>query len=87
MVKAYGENPAGQLIYDASGAMTDEVRFPVANVTKVALGGPDGRTAYATSARQGLSSAALAAQPLAGDVFTFPVTIGATPVTLADCRA
>lgn len=73
--------------YDASGAMTDEVRFPVANVTKVALGGPDGRTAYATSARQGLSSAALAAQPLAGDVFTFPVTIGATPVTLADCRA
>ena len=70
--------------YAPDGALTDEVRFPVANVTKVALGGPDGRTAYATSARQGLSAEALAGQPLAGDVFSFPVAIPAAPVTLAN---
>lgn len=63
--------------FSPDGVMTDEVRFPVANVTKVALGGPDGRTAFATTARQGLDQAALAAQPLAGDVFTFPVTVPA----------
>lgn len=59
--------------YDAFGSPTDEVRFPVANVTKIALGGPDGRTAYATTASEGLNSTELAQQPLAGDMFTFPV--------------
>jgi len=66
--------------YDRSGAVTDEVRFPVANVTKIALGGPDGRTAYATTARKGLDREALAVQPLAGDVFTFPVRVPGLPV-------
>lgn len=59
--------------YDAFGAPTDEVRFPVANVTKIALGGVDGRTAYATTAWEGLDGDELATQPLAGDVFTFRV--------------
>jgi hypothetical protein len=31
------------------------VRFPVANITKVAFGGDDLRTAYATTARQKMS--------------------------------
>lgn len=66
------------------GRMTDEVRFPVANITKVALGGADGRTAFATTARQGLDEAALAAQPLAGDVFTFPVSVPAAPAVRAN---
>lgn len=70
--------------FAADGRMTDEVRFPVANITKVALGGADGRTAFATSARQGLDAAALAAQPLAGDVFTFPVAIPAAPAVRAN---
>jgi sugar lactone lactonase YvrE len=63
--------------YDAQGAMSNVIRFPVANVTKVALGGPDGCTAYATTARKGLDSGALATQPLAGDVFSFKVEVGA----------
>ncbi len=70
--------------YDAAGRMTDIVRFPVANVTKVAIGGADGRTAFATTARQGLSSEALAQQPLAGDIFTFPVAVPAAPSTAAN---
>jgi sugar lactone lactonase YvrE len=61
--------------YDASGALTDEVRFPVANVTKVALGGPDGRTAYATTAREGQAGDTSGHQPLGGDLFTFPVRV------------
>ncbi|WP_260927724.1 SMP-30/gluconolactonase/LRE family protein [Novosphingobium sp. 9] len=70
--------------FNADGALTDEVRLPVANVTKVALGGAERRTAYATTARQGLSDAELAAQPLAGDLFTFPVAIPGLPVTPAN---
>lgn len=62
--------------YDATGQVTAKVRFPVANVTKIALGGPDGRTGYATTARKGLDEAALATQPLAGDLFAFPVDAG-----------
>ncbi|MBA14891.1 MAG: gluconolaconase [Sphingomonas sp.] len=61
------------------GTMTDAVSFPVSNVTKIAIGGPDGRTGYATTARQGLDAAALEAQPLAGDIFTFRVTVPAAP--------
>jgi hypothetical protein len=42
------------------------IRFPVANITKIAFGGPDLRTAYATTAAKGLSSEERTAQPLAG---------------------
>lgn len=59
--------------YAPDGTLTHEVRFPVANITKVALGGADGRTAYATTARLGLDEEALRAQPLAGDLFCFRV--------------
>lgn len=57
--------------FDSSGSKLGEVRFPCANVTKLAFGGPDLRTVYATSARKGLSSTELAEQPLAGSLFTF----------------
>jgi len=67
--------------YAPDGTLTDTVEFPVANITKIALGGPDGRTAWATTARLGLDEAALAAQPLAGDIFTFRVAVPGQPVT------
>jgi sugar lactone lactonase YvrE len=57
--------------YAPDGRQVAEVRLPVANVTKIAIGGPDGRTAYATTAAKGLSDAERAAQPMAGDVFAF----------------
>lgn len=66
--------------YSPDGVLTHEISFPVANVTKIAIGGPDGRTAYATTARKGLDAAALAAQPHAGDVFSFPVDVPGVPV-------
>jgi D-xylonolactonase len=57
--------------FDPAGRKLGEVRFPCANVTKLAFGGPDLRTVYATTARKGLSDEELAAQPLAGALFTF----------------
>ncbi|MEO7656668.1 MAG: SMP-30/gluconolactonase/LRE family protein [Sphingomicrobium sp.] len=62
--------------YEASGVLTDVVRVPVANVTKVALGGADGHTGFIATARIGLDPGTLAAQPLAGDLFTFKARIG-----------
>lgn len=57
------------------GTFLGRVEFPVANVTKIAFGGADLSTVYATTARKGLSAAELAAQPLAGSLFTFAVEV------------
>jgi sugar lactone lactonase YvrE len=57
--------------YDPAGTLAATVRFPVANVTKIAFGGPGLRTGYATTARKGLDAKALSRQPDAGDLFAF----------------
>ena len=61
--------------YSAQGELLDCVSFPVANVTKLAFGGVDLMTVYATTARKGLNSAALADQPLAGGLFCFQAEV------------
>lgn len=66
--------------YAPSGALIETVRFPVANVTKVAFGGDDLRTAFATTAAKGLTDAARAAQPLAGNLFAFDCDVPGLPV-------
>ena len=65
--------------FDAGGNKLGEVRFPCANITKLAFGGDDRRTVYATTARKGLSAAELAEQPLAGGLFTFRVQTPGLP--------
>jgi sugar lactone lactonase YvrE len=45
------------------------VRFPVTQVTSCAFGGPDLSDLFVTSARSGLTDAALHEQPLAGGLF------------------
>ena len=57
--------------YDPAGRVMAETRLPCANVTKIAFGGPDLRTAFVTTARKGLDAAALESQPLAGNLFMF----------------
>ncbi len=69
--------------YSPAGALIAEIRFPVANVTKIAFGGDDLRTVYATSARKGLDAEALARQPLAGNVFAFEADVAGLPGNLA----
>lgn len=65
--------------YDPDGALMREVRFPVANITKIAFGGADLKTAYTTTARKGLDAAALVAQPEAGDLFAFDPGVAGLP--------
>jgi sugar lactone lactonase YvrE len=64
---------------DPLGRKVGEVRFPCANITKLAFAGDDLRTVYATSARKGLSPEDLAAQPLAGALFTFRAAVAGLP--------
>ena len=68
--------------YAPTGEITAEVRLPAANITKIAFGGSDLCTAYATSARKGLDEEALAGQPLAGNIFAFEVDVPGLPGNL-----
>ena len=61
--------------YSPAGALVETVDLPVANVTKLAFGGIDHRTVFATTAAQKLGAEALARQPLAGGLFAWPATI------------
>jgi len=65
--------------YSPMGELLKRVRFPVANITKLAFGGPDLRTAFATSARQHLSPAEIVQQPDAGGLFQFDVDVPGVP--------
>jgi sugar lactone lactonase YvrE len=68
--------------YSPAGELIDRVRFPVANITKIAFGGEDLRTAYATTARQLLTPEDIAKQPEIGDLFEFPVDAPGVPCAL-----
>ncbi len=57
--------------YSPEGRLLATVRLPCAQVTKIAFGGPHRRTAYVTTAWKGLRPEERAAQPLAGDLFSF----------------
>jgi sugar lactone lactonase YvrE len=61
--------------YSPAGKLLQTVRFPVANITKIAFGGDGLRTAFATTARQGLSVEELERQPQAGNLFAFEVDV------------
>lgn len=65
--------------YSPKGELLNTVRFPCANVTKIAFGGDDLRTVYATTAWKGLSPQERAAQPRAGDLFSFRVDAPGLP--------
>ncbi|HEX8573826.1 MAG TPA: SMP-30/gluconolactonase/LRE family protein [Allosphingosinicella sp.] len=65
--------------YSPAGELVGRVRFPVANITKIAFGGDDLRTAYATTARLHLKPEELARQPQAGDLFEFRVDAPGLP--------
>jgi sugar lactone lactonase YvrE len=61
--------------YSPEGELIGRVRFPVANITKLAFGGPDLRTVYATTARQFLSETERRDQTQAGHLFSFEVDV------------
>ena len=65
--------------YTAAGRLVGVVRFPCTNITKLAFGGDDLRTAYVTTAWKGLTPAQRAEQPLAGGLFAFRVETPGLP--------
>jgi D-xylonolactonase len=68
--------------YSSQGELLDRVRFPVANITKIAFGGHDLRTGYATTARLHLSDDEIERQPEIGDLFEFRVDVPGVPCPL-----
>jgi D-xylonolactonase len=70
--------------YSPQGVLVAQIRFPVANVTKICFGGPQLKTVYATTARKGLDAAALAKQPLAAAVFRFESAVSGMPQSSID---
>lgn len=69
--------------YSPVGDLLQSVRFPVANITKIAFGGDDLKTVFATTARQLLSADDIAKQPLIGSLFSFRVDVPGVPCPLA----
>ena len=69
--------------YDSTGELIREVGFPVANITKLAFGGKDLMTVYATTARLHLKPDQLAEQVQAGDLFAFRADAPGVPVSPA----
>lgn len=61
--------------YTADGKLAQSIRFPVANITKLAFGGEQRRTAFATTARQQLTKDDINKQPLIGSLFAFSVAV------------
>lgn len=66
--------------YSSAGQLTATVACPVSHTSSCAFGGPDLRTLYVTSAREGLDADALRAQPLAGSVFHARVPFAGLPL-------
>ncbi|WP_308610329.1 SMP-30/gluconolactonase/LRE family protein [Massilia frigida] len=57
--------------YNPAGELTGTIAFPVSNITKLAFGDADLRTAFVTTAWKGLSEDERAREPLAGALFAF----------------
>lgn len=65
--------------FGPDGVELETMPFPVPTVTKVAFGGEDLRTVYATTAWMGLDREARAASPSAGGLYSFRVDTPGLP--------
>lgn len=66
--------------YAPDGTIDRVVDLPVTRPTSCAFGGPELKTLYVTTARVGLSDAALDRQPMAGSLFAIEVDVPGLPV-------
>jgi sugar lactone lactonase YvrE len=65
--------------YSPGGELLQTIRFPVDAITKIAFGGPDLKTVYATTAAKHLTADDRIDQPLAGNLFRFEVSVAGMP--------
>jgi D-xylonolactonase len=71
--------------YSPKGELLETIRFPVDAITKIAFGGPDLKTVFATTAAKHLTPDDLIDQPHAGNLFQFEVDVPGLPgVLIAD---
>jgi xylono-1,5-lactonase len=61
--------------YSPAGELLEEVKFPVSAITKIAFGGPELKTVFATTANKHIAPADLGKEPHAGDLFRFEVSV------------
>ena len=66
--------------FSPSGDLVEYVEVPITHPTMPCFGGPDRRTLYVTSLREGLSDAELAKTPQAGGVFMLEPGVAGVPV-------
>lgn len=66
--------------YAPDGAIDQVVKLPISRPSSCAFGGENLQTLYITSARDGLSDAALDRQPMAGSLFAIDVKTPGLPV-------
>lgn len=71
--------------YSAAGELIAMVKFPAANVTKLAFGGSDLRTVFATTARHLLTEEQKHKQPLAGHLFQFECDVAGVACPSVRC--
>ena len=64
-----------------TGEVVEEVAVPAPKPTMIAFGGDDRRTAYVTTAREGLTNEELVAAPGSGGVWSFRVDVPGLPET------
>jgi sugar lactone lactonase YvrE len=67
--------------WSPEGRVDREIRLPATNITMPCFGGPDLKTLFVTSARQGRSAEQLAQEPLAGALFRMELDIPGLPET------
>ena len=67
--------------FSPDGRCVGRVAFPCSNITKLAFGGDDLQTVYATTARKGLTDEALQKEPLGGGLFMFRAPVKGLPST------
>ncbi len=65
--------------FTPEGKLDCTVAMPARDITKMAFGGRDLRTAYVTTATKNMSADDMAERPLAGSLFAFPAPITGFP--------
>ena len=71
---------AGEVVRHApDGEVMSRLKVPAKQSTCVAFGGPDLKTLFVTSAREGYDAAALAEDPQAGNLFVYRVDVAGLP--------
>lgn len=69
--------------FSPDGTLVAAVPIPARDITKMAFGGADLKTAYVTSATKNMSPEDMAAMPLAGSLFAFPAPVRGVAQTRA----